>query len=222
MAPDQDVAERIDEWLALLGGPGARPQSSEERERGIAEMCAAGADRLFPLLIPKLRSQDPEVRCAACEAVLRIDASRAIALVLPLLDDPEVIVRWQACGCLHDFGDERAIDPLIRVLQCDSDAQVRGTAAYSLGGIGSPAAIPALLAAMESDHEFDEQGHSASSCAASALDDILDTHETRIRVSDGLYKMQSRPADLELLKQLARARYEEWCSCHGRSGDTAS
>jgi len=206
----KDDAERIDEWLALLGGPGACPHEPGARERGVAEMCAAGADRLFPLLIPKLTGPEAETRCAACEAVLRIDASRAIALVLPLLADPEVIVRWQASGCLHDFGDERAIVPLIRVLQSDPDAQVRGTAAYALGGIGSPAAIPALLEALESDHELDELGHSASTCAATALDDILRTHETRIRLSDGLCKMRERPPDLERLKQIARETFADW------------
>ena len=205
-----DDRKRLDGWLALLGGPGAVPQGPEARERGIAEMCAAGADRLFPLLVRRLTGPDPEARCAACEAALRIDAQRAIELVLPLLNDPEVAVRWQACGCLHDFGDERAIVPLIRVLQGDPDAAVRGTAAYALGGIGSSEAIPALLAAMESDHEFDELGHSASSCAATALDNILDTNETRIRLSEGLCKMRECPPDLERLKRLAHESYAKW------------
>lgn len=213
-----DDARRLDEWLALLGGPGACPQGPEVRERGIAEMCAVGADRLFPLLVPKLAGPNPEERCAACEAVLRIDAPRAIELVLPLLDDPEAVVRWQACGCLHDFGDERTIGPLIRVLQSDPDAMIRGTAAYALGGIGSPAAIPALLAALESDHEFDELGHSASSCAATAVDDILNTNETRIRLSEGLCKMQQRPPDLERLKQRAHEMYEHWATSQAEQG----
>jgi HEAT repeat protein len=102
------------------------------------------------------------------------------------------------------------LSPVIRVLQGDPDPQVRNTAAFALGGIGSPAAIPALLAALESDHELDELGHSASSCAETALDDILGTDETRIRLSDGLCKMQERPPDLDLLRRLAREMYEDW------------
>src|SRR5262249_26693131 len=137
---------------------------------------------------------------------------------LPLLDDPDVAVRWNACGCLHDFGDERAIVPLIRVLQGDPDAQVRGSAAYALGGISSPAAIPALLAAMESDHELDMHGHSASSCAVGALDDILGTNETRIRLSKGLYKMRERPPDLERLKRIARETYRDWSKRQAEQG----
>jgi HEAT repeat protein len=173
-------------------------------------MRAEGADRLFPLLVPMLTSADPEARCTACEAVLWIDTHQAIDRVLPLLDDPDVAVRWNACGCLHDFGDERALNALVRVLQGDPDAQVRGTAAYALGGIGSPAAIPALLAAMQSDHELDMHGHSASSCAATALDDILGTNETRIKVSESLRKMRAGEPDLNLLQRLAQERYQQW------------
>jgi hypothetical protein len=217
----EDDAKRIDEWLAILGGRGARPQGPEGRKRAVAEMCAAGADRLFPLLVPRLTGPDPETRCAACEAILRIDARRAIEFVLPLLDDSEVVVRWNACGCLHDFGDERAVLPLIRVLQSDPDAMTRGTAAYALGGIRSPAAIPALLAAMESDHEWDELGHSASSSAATALDNILGTHETRIRLPDGLCKMAEYPPDLERLKQIARKTYADWSKSQTEPGAAA-
>ena len=217
----RDDRKRLDEWLARLGGPGVRPQTPEERERAVAEMRAAGADRLFPLLVPILTGPDSEARCAACEAVLQIDAQRAIELVLPLLDDADITVRWQACGCLHDFGDERAVVPLIRVLQGDPDAMVRGTAAYALGGISSPTAIPALLVAMESDHEFDELGHSASSCAATALDNILDTNETRIRLSEGLCKMRECPPDLERLKRRAHETYANWSKSQAEPGASA-
>jgi HEAT repeat protein len=200
----------LDGWLARLGGPGFKGR--DDRNMAVAEMRAEGADRLFPLLAPMLTNPDPEARCTACAAVLWIDAHQAIELVLPQLADPDVAVRWNACGCLHDFGDERAINPLVRVLQGDPDAQVRGTAAYALGGIGSPAAIPALLAAMESDHELDMHGHSASSGAATALDDILGTNETRIKVSETLRQMRAGEPDLNRLQQLAQERYQEWSS----------
>jgi hypothetical protein len=203
-----DDRNRLDGWLALLGGPGY--QGCEARDQAVAEMRTAGAGRLFPLLGPMLTDPDPEARCIACEAVLLVDARRAFELVLPLLDDPDVVVRCQACGCLHDFGDERAIVALIRVLQDDPEADLRSTAAYALGGIGSPAAIPALLAALESDRELDSHGHSASSCAATALDNILGTNETRIRLSSGLCTMPGRPPNIENLKRMARETYNDW------------
>ncbi len=59
-----------------------------------------------------------------------------------------------------------ALEPLVRLMKTDPDPQVRNTAAYALGGIGDIRAIPALIETLDNDHEFDEMGHSASSCAA--------------------------------------------------------
>ena len=83
------------------------------------------------LLAAQLTDNDPEVRCEACKSVLFIRTERSVDLVLPLLNDPTTVVRWFTCGALHDFGDERAIDPLVERMKDDSDPQVRGTAAYA-------------------------------------------------------------------------------------------
>lgn len=45
--------------------------------------------------------------------------------------------------------------------------------------------------------------------------------ETGIRLSDGLCKMQERPPDLELLKRLARERYEDWSQSQPEPGAIA-
>jgi hypothetical protein len=63
-----DFRERLDSWLPRLGGPGYK--GFADRDRAVAEMRAAGADRLFPLLIPMLTDPEPEARCTACEAIL--------------------------------------------------------------------------------------------------------------------------------------------------------
>jgi HEAT repeat protein len=207
-----DTPRRLADWLARFGGPGFR--DFEDQQQAIAEMRAAGTEELFLLLVPMLADRDPEVRCTGCTAVLLVNADEGLPLVLPLLEDPEDTVRWHTCGCLHEAGDDRAIVPLVRVLQSDKDPQVRGTAAYALGGIGSPAAIPALIAALESDHEYDGLGHSASSCAATALDDILGTNETRTKVSATLCKLSPWPPDLAALKRRAWAVYKSWSLRH--------
>lgn len=144
-----DDLKNLRQWLALFNGPGY--QGLQARDRAVAEMRAVGADRLFPLLGTMLHDSDVNLRCTACEAILRVDAKRGLELILPGLLDSDSIMRWDTCGLLHDFGDERAVEPLIMVLKNDPDAQVRGIAAYALGGIGSPAVIPALLAAQKSD-----------------------------------------------------------------------
>jgi hypothetical protein len=221
---ESDDRQQLDRWLSLIRGPaliGPAAVVFPRRAQAIAEMHAAGAERLFPLLRPMLSDPDPAVRFAACEAAFFVDARRALELALPLLADPESGIRWLVCLCLHAVRDERAIGPLIGVLQGDSSAQVRGEAAYALGGIGSPVAIPALLAAMESDHEPDMHGHSASSCAATALDDILGTNETRIRLPNGNYTLRRGKPDLDLLRRLAALRFQQWSSGRAEPGAAA-
>jgi len=200
--------EQLARWLDAIN----RPMLGEAgcRERAVEEMRAAGVDRVFPLLCERLAAADPEARCEAITALVFLDAPRAVEPLVGMLADPDVTVRWHACGCLHDFGDERAVPALAEVLRRDPDPQVRGTAAYALGGIGSPAAIPSLLAALESDNEVDIHGHSPSSCAATALDGILGTHETRIRMAGGLCRMAPGKPDLDRLRLLAAELFQQW------------
>jgi HEAT repeat protein len=200
--------EQLAGWLDAINRPTL--EDAGRRDRVIAEMRSAGVDNVFPLLIDRLKDVDPEARCDAITALLFLDAQRAVEPVAGMLSDPITTVRWHASGCLHDFGDERAVTALSEVLRRDPDPQVRGTAAYALGGIGSPAAIPSLLAALGSDNEYDIHGHSPSSCAATALDDILGTHETRIHLGGGLCRMAEWPPDYDRLRRLAQELFDQW------------
>ncbi len=202
-----DDQSRLAGWLARLGGPGYK--GSEDRDRAVVEMRAEGASRLLPQLIP-LTGDDLETRCQACEAILLVDSEHGTERVLPLLSDPDDRVRWYACWCLCGRGDERATTPLMAVLKSDQDPNVRGLAAMALGRIGGPAVIPAFLSTMASDHEVNENGHTPSHCAAMALDDILGTEETRIKVSESVCKMREGEPDLDRLRRLAEQRYQQW------------
>jgi HEAT repeat protein len=205
--------EQLARLLEAINRPTFRDDGC--RERAVAEMRAAGVDNVFPLLNERLKGEDSDTRCDAITALVFLDGHRAVEPVVAMLADPDTTVRWHACGCLHDFGDERAVPALCDVLRRDSDPQVRGTAAYALGGIGSPAAIPSLLAALGSDNEYDIHGHSPSSCAATALDDILGTHETRIKLGGGLCRMAEWPPDLDRLRRLAQALFQRWSASRG-------
>ncbi len=182
---------------------------SETRNRIIAKLQSLGSDRLFPLLREFLNDSDGEFRCLVAEMAFRIDSAASVVLLLPLLDDPEWAVRVEICGLLHDIADERTIPQLISRLEADPHPMVRNTAAYALGGIGSPVAIPALLKALDDDHEYDELGHSASSCAATALDNILNTNHTRLKLPSGLCTLQPSARDLDTLKAEAMELYRQ-------------
>ena len=165
-----DVQKRLNQWLASFGGPGWKGR--EAYYHAIEEMRAFGSHRLAPLLISMLADSDPEVRCRAAEAILWIDDEQGIHRVSPLFHDKDTTVRWHVCGLMHDLGDERAVELLIDRMKNDPDPQVRGTAAYALGGIGGPRAIPAVTQALETDHASDELGYTPSFCAREALSEI--------------------------------------------------
>jgi HEAT repeat protein len=200
--------DQLERWLDAINRPTFDANGC--RDRAIDEMRAAGAENVLPLLADRLKAADPEIRCDSITALLFLDADRAVELVMAMLNDPDTTVRWHACERLYGFGDERAVPVLGELLRRDPDPQVRGTAAYAMGGIGSPAAIPSLLAALGSDNEYDSQGHSPSSCAATALDEILGTHETRIHLGGGLCRMADSEPDLDRLRRLSEELFQKW------------
>lgn len=205
--------KQLSAWVDAINHPGFG--DSSRKDRAIAEMRSAGVDSVLPLLIDRLGDSDPEARCEAITALFFLDAKRAVEPIVGMLSEPDKVVRWHACGCLHELGDERAIPALCEVLRRDPEPQVRGMAAYALGGIGSPAAIPSLLATLGSDNEYDMHGHSPSSCAAMALDDILGTQEMRIHVRGGHSRMAPGEPDLDQLRRLAEELFERWSVSRG-------
>ena len=207
-----DDRSRLAGWLARLGGPGYK--GCKDRDLAVAEMRAEGASRLLPYLIPMLTDDDPEARCQACEAILWVDSQHGTEWVLPLLSDPHGGVRCAACYCLLKLGDERAVAPLTAVLKSDEAPTVRGWAAMALGRIGGPAVIPALLAAMASDHEVDELGYTPSDSAAIILDDMLDSEETRTMGPEITFQWTEVPLNRDRIRRQAEQRYQQWLEAH--------
>lgn len=208
MSFESPTLEDLHAWLARLRGPSI---TSDDVACAAAELRTIGPEKLFPRIRQLLAADDPEMRCLASLGAFVIDQTAAVDLLLPLLKDPDITVRWHTCGLMHDIADTRTTEVLIRVMREDSDPQVRNTAAYALGGVADPRAIPALIETLENDHEVDELGHTASHHAATALDDILKTSETRFKDDQGLCTLTGSTPDLALLKSQALAFYERWC-----------
>lgn len=173
----------------------------------IAELRALGPEGLFPDVHKLLDDPDSELRCKTALAIFYVNPTASIDLLVPLLSDSDWAVRVEICGLLHDLADKRAVGSLIERMTTDPNPMVRNIAAYALGGIGDPLAIPSLIETLDSDHEQDELGHSASGCAATALDNILKTNHTRVKYPDGLCTMQPRRLDLDQLKTEAMEHF---------------
>jgi HEAT repeat protein len=68
--------------------------------------------------------------------------------------------RGTACWLLGVLGDERALGPLIAALR-ELDPSLRAESARALGALGSPQAVPGLIAALQTDADTDTRAAAA-------------------------------------------------------------
>jgi HEAT repeat protein len=204
------MADEFDRTLTRIKAKARK--LNQEKIRAFKEMKALGVEKIKRLLAAN--PPEPDVRLRAAAALLSLDAKGTLEVVLPMLNDPDDMVSWEVCNSLYHYGDERAVGPLVAVLADHTDPSLRCAAAYALRGIGSPAAIPALVRALDNDHEPDDEGYTTSQCAGHALDEILGTNITRIKVTKRFNKLAPYPPDLAALKKRAQEVYESWALRH--------
>ena len=109
-------------------------------------------------LVELLKDQDEEVRANAVYALAEI-GEPAVPALIKAMSDEEVEVREYAVGTLGLIGksSKEAVPTVIEVLKdVGEDLWVRRNAAYALGNIGHPAAVPVLVRIL-ADKEEDER-----------------------------------------------------------------
>lgn len=108
-------------------------------------------------LFKALEDKDPVVREEAVDLLSESKDGRAFKhLTEVLLNDEDEDVRARAAKALGDFGDQRAIDPLIKALQ-DKDVWVRENVVNALGQIGEERVISPLMEVLR-DEDGDVRG----------------------------------------------------------------
>ena len=100
--------------------------------------CAAAA----PCLIAHARSDNPEIRRAALEALVNVGGEPGRSALLPLAKDPDPEVRRAAVTALGELNDPAAIETL---LAAHRDAQVRPAALAALVHMPDLRALDAYL-----------------------------------------------------------------------------
>jgi HEAT repeat protein len=87
---------------------------------------------------------NPSMRCAAAQALARVEDARAAETLRGALSDQEPWVRYFAARSLAELRHRPALDDLTRVAFDDRAGHVQLAAIDALGRLGDPAAIPAL------------------------------------------------------------------------------
>ena len=103
-------------------------------------------------LLRTLDDQDPDRRWHAILKMWR--HAMAVVPLLVALEDVSARVRTVAATGLGLAGDERAVEPLLAVLQDQADdSDVRTSAAWALGKLQDERTFEVLLAALQDTHE---------------------------------------------------------------------
>ncbi len=83
-----------------------------------------------------------EERKETVSALAKVGGDDASMLLLGMLDDPEAEVRVGACRALGVLKVQKAVKPLLQILEEDSNIDVQVETLQALGQIGDPGAVP--------------------------------------------------------------------------------
>jgi len=138
-----DAGSRADTYFDMLD-PGPRKEAFS-----VLSFCGPYG---VPVLTHHLRDSNSSRRYEAAIALGHIgpEACQAVGQLIKCLSDPEVMPRLAAAMAIGKIGPaaHSAVPVLAGLTSSDADADVRERACESLGAIGDPRAVPALVKAL--------------------------------------------------------------------------
>jgi hypothetical protein len=111
---------------------------------GVALLGELGGEGVVSNLTTTLANEDPRVRKETVMALAKVGGDDASMLLLGMLDDSDHEVRAKACWAVGVLRVERALKPLLRLLEKDPNEEVQAQSLQALGQIGDPGAVPAI------------------------------------------------------------------------------
>ncbi|MGH9365886.1 MAG: PilT/PilU family type 4a pilus ATPase, partial [Thermoanaerobaculia bacterium] len=113
------------------------------QERGIEALAAFGPEFIRAFLA-HTQSPDPGIAALASSIAVTIRSGEVVPYCIRFLSADDFWLRDRAAQVLADLKDQRALDPLVTMLD---DPESCFSAAHSLGVWGTPDVLPGLLAA---------------------------------------------------------------------------
>lgn len=110
----------------------------------LAILGEVGGERPVELIISTLAHQDPRVRREALLALAKVGGEDAGMLVYGMIEDTDPDVRLAAAMAAGALKVERALRPLLALLDGESDADVVVGVLRALGQLGDPGAVNAI------------------------------------------------------------------------------
>jgi hypothetical protein len=192
-AQDVNVKAASVKALVEAGEPAVEPlikvlssKDPEIRENAAITLGKIKDERAIDPLIKLLTDEEWEVESAATSALVEIGEPVVEPLIFILQDKNEdVFLRMKVIAVLAGIKDERAIQPMIRVLK--EEPELQADLGYHLGLMGEPAVEPLIQLLDDDDPEVrvraaEALGRLGDDRAIGALTDALSDKDETVRV----------------------------------------
>ena len=164
-APESSIRQQV---LTLL----EHYQDTSKHEQIVRQLQALPRPPVLLIMRELLTTSDLERLDTIIKVLVVVDPHQAVDLLLPLLHHEEASLRWYVCGLLADYGDTRAVEPLVEVLLQDEEGDVRYMAIIALEKVGDERALSALQYAQQTDRGADYEGRRIDKASAEAIQAI--------------------------------------------------
>lgn len=111
---------------------------------GVAILGEIGGERAVELVVSTLAHGDARVRREAVLALAKVGGEDAGMLVYGMIEDPDPEVRLAAAMAAGELKVERALKPLLALLEEETEPDVIVGVLHALGQLGDPSAVNAI------------------------------------------------------------------------------
>ena len=164
-APKSSIRQQV---LTLL----EHYHDTSKHEQIVRQLQALPRQSLLLIMRELSTTSDMERLDTIIKVLVAVDPHQAVDLFIPLLHHEEASLRWYVCGVLADYGDTRAVEPLVGVLLQDEEGDVRYMAVIALEKVGDGRALSALQYAQQTDRGADYEGRRIDKAATEAIQTI--------------------------------------------------
>lgn len=110
----------------------------------VAILGEVGGERAVELIVSALAHTDPRIRREALLALAKVGGEDAGMLVYGMISDPDADVRLAAAMAAGALKVERALKPLLQLLESEADPDVVVGVLRALGQLGDPGAVNSI------------------------------------------------------------------------------
>jgi HEAT repeat protein len=154
-----------------------------QRLETIEQIVAGGSEQVVPILIELLQDVDNTRSRQRIVAMLgQIGDVRAVGSLAALFGDADAGLRKVAAWALGQIGAAEAVEPLLALVERESDPRVTGAAILSLGKIGDLRALRMLLEYVDYGKPGGSDPGGEADCSSIRVDPLVNVAWTALKL----------------------------------------